>query len=221
MPNLGLMQSMHNKTKRDYVARVVEFDKAECAVVAKKFGADYWDGERQYGYGGYKYDGRWLPLAENLASHFNLKPGQKILDVGCGKGFLLHEFTQAVPGIEVTGLDISQYAIDNAKPEIKCSLFQGSAEKLPFEDNEFDAVVSLGALHNLEIDRVFCAIREIMRVCKTDCSYIMVESWRNQREKANLLYWQLTCESFLSVETWEWVYSECGYKGDWDFIFFE
>ena len=134
MPNLGLMQSMHNKTKRDYVARVVEFDKAECAVVAKKFGADYWDGERQYGYGGYKYDGRWLPLAENLASHFNLKPGQKILDVGCGKGFLLHEFRQAVAGIEVTGLDISQYAIDNAKPEIKCSLFQGSAEKLPFED---------------------------------------------------------------------------------------
>tara|TARA_A100001015_G_C15024258_1_gene729588 strand:+ start:695 stop:1360 length:666 start_codon:yes stop_codon:yes gene_type:complete len=221
MSNLGLIQSMHNQTKRDYVQRVVEFDKADCAAVAKKFGSDYWDGERQYGYGGYKYDGRWLPLAKKLATHFDLKPGHKILDVGCGKGFLLHEFTQVVPGVEITGLDISKYAIENAKPEVADFLFHGNADKLPFEDNQFDAVISLGTLHNLEVDRVFSAVKEIMRVSKTNRNYIMVESWRNQKEKTNLLYWQLTCESFLSVKSWEWLYRQCNYKGDWDFIFFE
>ena len=212
---------MHNQTKRNYVQRVVEFDKANCAAVAKQFGPDYWDGERQYGYGGYKYDGRWLPLAKKLASHFDLKPKHKILDVGCGKGFLLYELTQAVPGIKITGLDISKYAIENAKPEVANFLVHGTADQLPFKDNEFDAVISLGTLHNLELKRVFSAVKEIMRVSKSDRNYIMVESWRNQKEKTNLLYWQLTCESFLPVKSWEWLYHQCNYRGDWDFIFFE
>lgn len=221
MPYLELIQQMHNATKRNYVQRVVEFDKATCATIAKKFDFEYWDGERQYGYGGYHYDGRWLPVAQKLITHFDLKSGSKLLDIGCGKGYLLYEFKKLIPDIEVVGVDISGYAIRNAKEEVKQDLLIGSAHDLPFSDDEFDAVVSLGTLHNLPVNLVFDAVTEITRVCKSTSSYIMVESWRNQKEKANLLYWQLTCEAFLAVETWEWLFKECDYQGDWDFIFFE
>src|SRR3954469_13421410 len=86
--------------------------------VAKKFGREYFDGERTQGYGGYKYDGRWLPIAERFRDHYNLRPGQRVLDVGCAKGFLLHDFLEVIPGIHVYGLDISAYALANAMPEI-------------------------------------------------------------------------------------------------------
>lgn len=221
MACVDFIGALHNRTKRDYVARVTAHDKATCMEVAKAYGRDYWDGERQYGYGGYRYDGRWLPIAQAMAKHYGLKAGDRILDVCCGKGFLLHEFTRAVPGVEVAGIDISQYAIDNAKEEVKPFLRVGDAVSLPWADQSFDFVVSLGGLHNLPIRRLFDGVREIERVGKGAAKYIMVESWRTERERMNLLYWQLTCESFHDVENWEWIYKQCGYRGDWGFIFFE
>lgn len=221
MAYVDFVGPLHNRTKRDYVARVVEHDKAECSAVAKQYGQDYWDGPRQYGYGGYRYDGRWLSVAEAMARHYGLKAGDRILDVGCGKGFLLHEFTQAVPGVAVAGLDISAYAVANAKEEVRPFLQVGSATALPFADESFDFVVSLGTLHNLPIRSLLDAVREIERVGKGARKYIMVESWRTERERANLLCWQLTCESFHDVESWEWLYRQAGYRGDWGFIFFE
>ena len=119
MAYVDFVLKLHRSTKREYVARVVEHDKAECATVAKQYGKDYWDGDRKYGYGGYYYDGRWLPIAQDMARHYGIKAGEKILDVGCGKGFLLYEFTQAVPGVEVAGIDISEYAIENSKEEFR------------------------------------------------------------------------------------------------------
>src|SRR5258708_3067330 len=119
MAYLDFVSGLHNRTKRDYLQRVMEYDKAECAVVAKQYGVDYWDGDRRYGYGGYRYDGRWLAVAEAIAKHYGLKPGQRVLDVGCGKGYLLYEFTRAVPGIEVAGIDASSYAIEHAKEEAR------------------------------------------------------------------------------------------------------
>lgn len=217
---IDFTQALHTSTKRDYVARVVEFDKAECAEVASRFGQEYWDGERQYGYGGYRYDGRWRPIAERMAAHYGLEPGMRVLDVGCGKGFLLYEFTQVVPGLEVAGIDISAYGIENAKPEVRSSLIVGDAKKLPFDDKSFDFVLSLGTLHNFSLENLWSAVSEIERVGRGG-KYIMVESYRNQREKANLLYWQLTCKSFYSVEDWEWLYRKIGYTGDHGFIFFE
>ena len=221
MSYIDFVSHLHKATKRDYVGRVTANPKAECATVAKKYDYDYWDGDRKYGYGGYKYDGRWRSVAERMASHYNLEPGQSVLDVGCGKAHLLYEFTQVVPGINVQGIDFSNYAIKHSKEEVKPFLSQGLAQDLSrFADNSFDLVISLTTLHNLYIFDLVKAVKEIERVSKGN-SYIMVESYRNEAEKANLLYWQLTCESFHSVEEWEWIYKECKYTGDYSFIFFE
>jgi protein-L-isoaspartate(D-aspartate) O-methyltransferase len=221
MAYIDFVMKLHTSTKRDYVQRVVEFDKADCAIVAKQYGKDYWDGDRQYGYGGYSYDGRWLPIAQNMAKHYGIKPGDKILDIGCGKGYLLYEFTQAVPGVEVAGLDISEYAIENAKEEVKPFLRAGNAISLPYPDDSFDFVVTLGTFHNLYNFELRQAIQEIERVGKDDKKHIMVESYRNESEMANLLYWQLTCRSFRSPEEWEWELEQGGYHGDYSYIAFE
>lgn len=220
MAFIDFVSKLHKKTTRDYIGRVMEASKAECATIAKQFGRDYWDGDRKYGYGGYNYDGRWRVVAEEMAAHYALKPGMKVLDVGCGKGFLLHELTQVVPGLEVTGLDISQYGIDNSKAEIRPFLQQGLAQELPYTDNSFDLVYSIGTLHNLYIHDLKRAVQHIERVSKGK-SYIMVESYRNEEEKANLLYWQLTCESFYTPQEWEWLYKEWSYTGDWSYIYFQ
>jgi SAM-dependent methyltransferase len=217
---IDFTQTLHTSTKRDYIARVVEFDKATTAEVASQFGAEYWDGERQYGYGGYRYDGRWRPIAERMAKHYDLKAGMRVLDVGAGKGFLLYELMQVVPGIEVAGIDVSAYAVANSKEEVRSALTVGDASQLPYADASFDLILTLGTLHNLGLRDLWPAIGEIERVGR-GAKYVMVESYRNQREKANLLYWQLTCKSFYSVEDWEWLYRKAGYTGDYGFIFFE
>lgn len=220
MAYVDFVMKLHQSTKRDYVARVTAYDKAECSVVAIQYGKDYWDGERQYGYGGYSYDGRWNPVAQAMADYYGIKPGDKILDVGCGKGYLLYEFTQCVPGVEVQGLDISAYAIENSKEEIKPFLREGNAISLPYPDHTFDFVVSLGTLHNLYNYELRQALQELERVGK-DKKHFMVESYRNESEKANLLYWQLTCRSFYNPKEWEWFMGESGYTGDYSYIVFE
>lgn len=220
--NLGrridFTQALHERSARDYVGRVTE-DKAECAEIASRFGAEYWDGERRYGYGGYRYDGRWRGVAERMAATYGLRAGDRVLDVGCGKGYLLYELTQAVPGLDVAGIDISAYAIEHAKEEVRERLTAGNANALPFADRSFDVVISLGTLHNLGIADLWKALGEIERVRRRS-AYVMVESYRNEREKVNLLNWQLTCRSFFSVDDWEWVFARAGYSGDYGFIFF-
>ena len=217
---IDFLAKYQSATKRDYVARVVEHDKAECATVAKRWGEEYWDGARQYGYGGYKYDGRWLPIAQDIASRYGLKAGDKILDVGCGKAFLLYEFTRAVPGVEIAGLDISAYGIAHSKEETRLFLREGSCTKLAYPDQSFDFVYSINTFHNLKVDDLKAALQEVERVGRNR-KWICVESYRNEREKVNLLYWQLTCMSFYTPEEWVWLYRQWGYTGDYGFIFFE
>jgi len=220
MQELDFIGVNHNKTSRNYVQRVVDHDKADCATKAKGWGFDYWDGDRQYGYGGMVYDGRWLPIAERIAVHYGLKPGMKVLDVGCGKGFLLYELTQAVPGLEVCGIDVSGYAIENAKEELKPFLKIGSCTTLPWPDDTFDFVLSVNVFHNLYNYELASALTEMERVGK-GAKYNCVESYRNESEKANLLYWQLTCETFFTPKEWLWLYRQVGYIGDYGFIYFE
>ena len=220
MAEIDFLCDLHTRTKRDYVRRVNEHDKATCAEIAIQWGREYWDGERHTGYGGYRYDGRWRPVADKIAAHYGLKAGDRVLDVGCGKAFLLYELTQAVPGLVVAGIDISDYAIENAKPEVKPFLTAGNCVELPYGDDEFDLILSLNSLHNLynyDLDR---ALREVVRVGRGR-GWICVEAYRNEREKANLLYWQLTCRAFHTPDEWRWIYDRTGYTGDHGFIFFE
>ena len=220
MTHIDFIERVHTSTKRNYLERVVEHDKAECATISKQFGKDYWDGDRRYGYGGYNYDGRWRSVAENIANHYNLETGSKILDIGCGKGFLLYEFAQVVAGAQVVGIDISKYAIDNGKEEIQQFLQIGNATVLPFEDNTFDLVVSINTLHNLYNFDLKKALQEMERVGKQN-KYLVVDSYRTEEEKMNLLYWQITCECFYTPQEWEWFFQESGYTGDYSYIFYE
>jgi len=217
---VDFLSSVHRATRRDYLARVNEVPKARAAAVAKRFGYEYWDGDRRFGYGGYQYDGRWRPVADALRDHYHLRAGDRVLDVGCGKGFLLYDLTRSVPGLDVCGVDVSAYAIGNAKPEIRSQLVVGDAASLPWAAESFDLVLSINTLHNLECFDLEPALREIERVGRRD-KYICVESFRSPEEKVNLLYWQLTCESFCSPAAWQWWFDRCGYRGDHSFIYFE
>lgn len=223
MAYIDFLSAVHGITTRDYLARVTdpEFPKAKAAELAKQWSFDYWDGDRRVGYGGYRYmEGRWEKVARLMAAHYGLKKGDRILDVGSGKGFLLYDFTKVVPGIEVHGIDVSEYARENSKPEIRDSLQVGDATSLPFPDDHFDLVYSINTLHNLHTYDLEKALREVERVGKKN-KYICVESYRTEVEKANLLYWQLTCEEFCTPEEWEWWFRLTGYTGDHSFIYFE
>ncbi len=220
MAYIDFLSSVHKSTKRDYLARVNEYPKAKAAAIAKQFDYDYWDGDRKTGYGGYSYDGRWRTVAEKMAIHYNLKSGDHVLDVGCGKAFLLYDLIQVVPGLEVRGIDISGYAIKNARNEVKPFLQVAHAKSLPFEESSFDLIFSINTLHNLYCFELAAALKEIERVGRKD-KYICVESYRNEDEKVNLLYWQLTCETFFTPQEWLWWFESCGYAGDYSFIYFE
>ena len=212
--------SLHKQTKRAYIDRMVD-DKVSCMIKAKEYEFDYWDGDRRYGYGGYKYmPGRWKVVAETLIKNYGLTNSSSVLDVGCGKGFLLYEMKLLLPDLRVIGFDTSKHGIANAKEEISKNLFIHRAqEKYPFKDGEFDLVISLGCLHNLRIFELETALKEIERVGKN--GYIMLESYRSEQELFNLECWTLTCESFFDPEEWKWIYSHFGYSGDYEFIYFE
>jgi len=212
--------SLHKSTNREYIKRMVD-DKVDCMLKAKEYEFDYWDGSRRYGYGGYKYvPGRWKLVAELLIKNYNLNNNSSVLDVGCGKAFLLYEMKLLLPDLKISGFDISKHGIAQAKERINKGLFVHQAQKpYPFEDKQFDLVMSLGCLHNLKIFELGIALREIERVGKQ--GYVMLESYRNEKELFNLQCWALTCESFFDHKEWAWIYNHFGYSGDYEFIYFE
>lgn len=216
---MNIITHLHTKTARDYLGRMND-DKVACMKIARRYDKDYWDGSRRTGYGGYRYDGRWQVVAKALIELYRLPENAKILDVGCGKGYLLYELKKLLPKATVAGFDLSEHAITDAKEEIKDSLFVYKAQNpYHFKCKEFDLVISIMALHNLPINELQKALREIERIGKN--KYIAVESYRNEQELFNLQCWALTCESFFSPESWVWLFEQFGYGGDYEFIYFE
>lgn len=202
------------KPKRDLKARL-ESKTEEDRAIARRFDRDFFDGERKHGYGGFSYNPRfWQPVVPTFAEHFGLKPGDSILDVGCAKGFMLHDFAQLIPGIEVAGIDISQYAIDHAIDDVVDFLQVADAASLPYPDASFDVVISINTVHNL--DRAECAraLREIERVARRG-SFVTVDAYRTDEERERMYAWNLTAKTIMSVDEWIEFFAEAGYTGDY------
>lgn len=182
--------------------------------LARRYGREYFDGSRDTGYGGYVYDGRWIPVAHDIVEHFGLSAGSRVLDVGAAKGFLVKDLAIACPGLEAFGLDVSAYALAHCEPEVAGRLHLGSADALPFPDDSFDAVISINTLHNLERDRCIVALRELTRVARNGC-YVQVDSYRTEAERELFLSWVLTARTHYFPDGWRELFAEAGYTGDY------
>jgi ubiquinone/menaquinone biosynthesis C-methylase UbiE len=201
------------KTKRN-IAHRLEAKDPEVIAISKNYGREYFDGAREYGYGGYRYDGRWVSVARDIIEHFQLKPGDRVLEIGCAKGFLVKDLLNVCPGLEVFGLDISEYALMHCEPEVVGRLHLGSAEKLPFPDNSFDCVLALNVIHNLPREKAVTAMREIQRLSPKK-SFVQVDSYYTPEQKATFESWVLTAEYHDYPEKWIEVFKEAGYTGDY------
>ena len=215
---VNLLRSLPTST-RNLQARK-EGKSAEVVRVSCEFGEMYFDGPREYGYGGYHYDGRWVSVARDIVEHFALKPGDRVLDVGCGKGFLVKDLLTVCPGLEAFGLDISTYALTHCEPEVIGRLHRGSADDLPFPDDSFDAVLSINAIHNL--DRAGCikALREMQRLAPGR-GFLRVDSYSTPEQRALFGDWVLTARFHDYPDGWLSVFEEAGYTGDYDWTILE
>ena len=201
------------KGKRNVNARA-EAKTPEIIAISRQYGELYFDGPRTYGYGGYRYDGRWIPVAEDIVKHFNLKPGDQVLDVGCAKGFLVKDLMKVCPGIEAFGLDISEYALRHCEPEVVGRLQLGSADNLPFPDKSFNAVLAINTIHNLERADAIRAVREIERLAPGR-GFIQVDSYCTPEQREVFLEWVLTAKFHDYPDGWLKLFSEGGYTGDY------
>jgi 2-polyprenyl-3-methyl-5-hydroxy-6-metoxy-1,4-benzoquinol methylase len=216
MSEINLLDSLP-AARRDITARAQQ-KTDEDREIAKRFDKDFFDGERRHGYGGYRYDGRWVPVAKRLVAHYDLRPGARILDIGAAKGFLIHDLLEALPGADVRGIDVSEYARANAYGDTGTLIDIGSADRLPYPDKSFDLVVSINSIHNLPPDRCATALREMERVSRAH-KFVTIDAWRTADEHQRLLDWILTAETYMHVDDWKKLFAEVGYTGDyWWFI---
>ena len=202
------------RTKRDVKERG-QSKTEEDRAIARQFGKDFFDGDRRHGYGGFNYHPRfWQPVIPTLQRHFNLQAGSKVLDVGCAKGFMLHDLIQLIPGIEVAGIDISSYAIANAIESVSPYIKVADACSLPYPDKSFDVVISINTIHNLEKNDLAKALQEIQRVSNNK-SFITVDAYRNEGEKEAMHAWNLTAKTIMHIDRWKKFFKEVGYIGDY------
>lgn len=187
---------------------------AENIAIARQYGESYFDGPREVGYGGYRYDGRWIPIAEDIVAHFGLKPGDRVLDVGCAKGFLVKDLMTVCPGLEVFGIDVSEYALMQCEPEVVGRLHLGSCVSLPFPDRSFAAVVSINTIHNVERPDVLRSLAEIERLAPGR-GFVQVDSYRTPEQRALFMDWVLTAKFHDYPEGWIDAFREAGYTGDY------
>lgn len=210
MPEYNLLKT-YPKAKRDIKAR--SKDKTENIIkISKQYGEMYFDGPREYGYGGYKYDGRWIPVAKEIISRYKLKPGDKVLDIGCAKGFLVKDLLSL--GIDAYGIDISEYALKHCQPEVAGRLHLGSADNLPFPDKSFATTISINTIHNLPRDKCIVALKEMERLAPRK-GFVQVDSYKTPHDKEVFLSWVLTATTHYYPEDWEKLFEEANYTGDY------
>lgn len=205
---------LYPKSKRpiDERAKLITEDHR---AIARRFGEEFFDGDRLTGYGGFNYHPRfWTDTVKRFRDHYDLKPTSRVLDIGCAKGFMMYDFTLLMPEIDIHGIDVSEYAIANAKPEVADRVQVADAKALPFEDSSFDLVIGINTLHNLPLDECKQAFREIMRVTRKD-AFVMNDAWRNEQEKQSMLAWNLTALTYMHVDDWKALFDEVGYTGDY------
>lgn len=205
---LGVQQNI----KRDVNARML--DKDWNRAKALKFDWEYFDGPRTQGYGGYVYDGRWRPVAERIIERYGLTATSRVLDVGAAKGFLMKDLQDALPGLEVWGIDISRYAIDHCHPDVAGRLVLGSCDALPWDDGYFDAALAINTIHNLDREGCLMALRELGRVAAGK-TFVQVDAYRNEAERDLFEAWMLTAKTYCRPEEWLKLFNEAGYMGDY------
>jgi SAM-dependent methyltransferase len=202
------------RTRRNVAERGQEKTE-EDRRIARQFGKDFFDGDRRHGYGGFNYQPRfWQPVVPTMQQHFGLTGKSSLLDVGCGKGFMIHDFAALIPGITVKGVDVSGYAIEHAIEDMKPHVQMADARKLPFADKSFDVVISINTVHNLERAECGQALREIERVARKG-AFITVDAYHDEEEKARMLAWNLTGLTIMHVDDWKKFFREVGYTGDY------
>lgn len=182
---------------------------------ARQFGKEFFDGDRLTGYGGYSYHPRfWTETVKRFQEYYRLPADAAILDVGCAKGFMLHDFKLSMPKATVAGVDISGYAVGHAIEDMQPFLDTACASDLPFPDNSFDLVISINTVHNLPLDGCKQALREIQRVSRRH-AFVTMDAWRNEDEKRRMLHWNLTGLTYMHVDDWMRLFGEVGYAGDY------
>lgn len=220
MAEIDLLRALP-RTKRNIQMRA-EGKSADVVASAREFGELYFDGPREYGYGGYRYDGRWLPVARDIIAHYGLEPGMRVLDVGCAKGFLVRDLMAALPGLDAYGIDVSDYAVRNCHPDVVSRIHVGSADVMPFPDASFDCVLSINTIHNFDRAGVVRALRELARVARDPSKiYVVVDAYRTPEQKALFESWVLTALYHDYPEGWYEVFTEAGFAGDWSWTILE
>lgn len=202
------------KSKRDVRERGASKTEEDRAI-ARNFGKEFFDGDRKYGYGGYSYHPRfWQPVIPTFQEHFGLTSDSSVLDVGCGKGFMMHDMAALIPGITVKGIDISEYAIENTIEDMRPHVQVANAKSLPFQDNSFDVVICINTVHNLKKDECGLSLKEIERVSRGK-SFVTVDAYRNEVEKELMFAWNLTAKTIMHEEEWVEFFKQVGYTGDY------
>ncbi|MDA8928852.1 class I SAM-dependent methyltransferase [Gammaproteobacteria bacterium] len=208
------LMANYPKPNRDVSGRA-ESKSDDDRALARKFGKEFFDGDRSHGYGGFTYNSRfWEPVVPTFKDHWDMQSGNSLLDVGCAKGFMMYDFHRLIPGLIVEGIDISDYAIENGMEEMKPYLKVASADDLPYEDNSFDYTISITTVHNFDTDGVIKALKELERVSRKG-SFITVDAYTNNDEKQRMHAWNLTAKTILHVDEWKELFDEAGYSGDY------
>lgn len=202
------------RTKRNVEARGQEKTEEDRAI-ARQFGRAFFDGDRKHGYGGFSYQPRfWQPVVPTFREHWDLKAGDSVLDVGCAKGFMMHDMAELIPGLTVKGVDVSAYAVETGMEDMRPHMQVADARELPFEDKSFDVVISINTVHNLAREDCGKALREIERVARRG-SFITVDAYRTDEERERMYAWNLTALTIMSVDEWIAFFDEVGYSGDY------